>query len=296
MRNQLMKYFLNKEKFKTNPMNINKIREEFSKNSKFFSRKPQKLKTTKILNHYFNGEMISISGIKPKGTLLYMHGGAYTFASVDSHKNYVGSLCTLGECSSLIVEVSLAPEYPFPQALNESLAAYQFLLEQNQDSEKIVLSGDSSGAGLCLSLLQLIRQEKLPMPRAVLLLSPWTNLTCESDSMIINQKRDVMLLKDSLLSWAKMYAGNELLNHPHISPSFASFNGFPEIHIWVSDAEIIFSDSLQIKQNCDQAGVPCHLYIGHDQIHVWPLFTFLLPEARVTLAEMGEKLASFWNQ
>lgn len=223
-----------------------------------------------------------------EGVILYIHGGAYVTCSVGTHRALVARIAKACKTKCLSVDYSLAPENPFPKALNEVLTVYNYLLEQGYPSAKIVLMGDSAGGGLAMATALKLRDNNTPLPVAIVGLSPWLNLACNSDSCQRLIEKDPMLSAEQGKIYGKIYAGTESVKHPYISPSYADLKGMPAMYIQVSDAEILLDENVDFAEKAKQQGVDATLETWKNMVHVWHGFGFILPEAKKAIHKIGK--------
>lgn len=228
---------------------------------------------------------------KKEAVILYFHGGGYISGSIKTHRALTGNLATAANACCLSVEYSLAPEAPFPEGLNDAMKAYNWLLDQGFDNKKIVIGGDSAGGGLAVATLLKIRDQQLPTPAAGILLSPWLDLACKSESHVSLAKKDAMLTKNVLVAYGQLYAKNDI-NNPYASPSNADVKGLPPICIHVSDAEILLDDSLIFAEKLKEQNIEHELKIYKNTLHVWQAYGVILPEAKRSLKEFGQFIKS----
>ena len=235
----------------------------------------------------------SVSALKigkgDQGTLLYFHGGAYIFGSPNTHNRLVAKLAKDSALSAYSVAYRLAPEHPFPAAIDDALIAYQALLGRGVSN--IILAGDSAGGGLALALLHAILAKKLPPPKAVIAFSPLTDQTLQSASIEENAKSEVMLPAERMAEVRDMYLTDGYKN-PLASPLFGDFHGAPPVFLSVGTKEILRDDALAMAAKLRRQGVPVTLEIVENAPHVWPFFHGLLPEADATL----QKVRAFIGQ
>lgn len=230
---------------------------------------------------------------KPKSascshTVLYLHGGGYVFCSIKTHANMTRAWAEQAGAQVFSVDYRLAPEHPYPAALDDALAAYQYLLDEGIKPESIVISGDSAGGGLSAALLLKIKELGLAMPAAALLLSPWTDLAGTGASMQANSDACAFFTGDMIRNGAAHYVGDEDTQNPMISPLYGDLSGLPPIRIYVGSTEVLEDDSLRFFAKAQDAGVEAELRVWNDQPHVWPVFYPFFPEAKITVAEMAE--------
>lgn len=225
-------------------------------------------------------QRITPARVRSGQALLYFHGGAYVIGGPASHAKLAAQIAHAAQMPAWFVDYRLAPEHPFPAALEDALAAYQALLAQQPG--RIVLAGDSAGGGLVLALAMSIRDAKLPAPEALVLLSPWADLTLSGDSHRTHAVRDPMLRSSWLATSAAHYAAGRALTDPMLSPALGDLSGLPRTLIQVGSEEILLSDAERVAQ---LTGATLHRYEGlwHDfQAHAG-----LLPEADRALEEIG---------
>ncbi len=222
--------------------------------------------------------------------LLYLHGGGYGGGSATSHSEMAARIARAAGAVAVLPEYRLAPEHTFPAALDDAAAAYRALLDDVGDAGKIVLAGDSAGGGLSVAVCVALRDAGEPLPRALTLLSPWLDLTCTSPSW------DVRLEGDPILDHSLREAGERYLDgadprDPLCSPLFADLSGLPPILVLVGTHEILYDDSVTFSDLAAQQGVEVELEIGHELIHVWPIFPNT-PEAVASTARIGRFLGT----
>lgn len=214
-----------------------------------------------------------------KTTLLYFHGGGYFMGSPQSHAKLAGSIIQrAGIGRALLPEYRLAPDHPFPAALDDAMASYKALLNSGTHPENIALAGDSAGGGLTLALLAQICAENLPKPAALLAFSPWTDLSLSGASLETNRETEVLLPADRLAETAAGYLGETNPKHPGASPLFARFKGASPVLIQASTAEIFLDDARRMAARLKEDGVSTELQLSDGVPHVWQYFHNTLPE------------------
>lgn len=228
------------------------------------------------------------SGLETKRTLLYLHGGGYNAGSITSHLPLTSNIALAAKARVLAIDYRLAPEHAFPAAVEDALAAYQWLLKESAQAKQIVVAGDSAGGGLTLSLLLSLHEKGLPQPAAAVCLSPWMDLTCSGESWATNAKIDFMLEKTSTVKAAKLYLGDADPRSPLASPLYADPAGLPPLLIQVGSEEVLLSDSTRFAEKARLAGVDVTLENWKGMQHVWQYSVSMLPEARQAVARIGE--------
>lgn len=232
------------------------------------------------------------AGPKQPGVILYLHGGGYVFGAPDSHRAMLARLSQQTGLRSILPDYRMAPEHPFPAAIDDARAAYFALIERGYAPDQIVLGGDSAGGGLMLALLHVICRENLPRPGAVFAFSPWTDLTLSGASMVKNAAADPVLPADRLPAMRDMYLAGAEPKDPRASPLFGEFKAAPPVLIQVSDTEILLDDSRRMTEALKKQGVDVHLDIWKNTPHVWPLFQGWLTQGDRAIHE----IASFLNK
>lgn len=210
--------------------------------------------------------------------IFYTHGGGYVTGNCVDHRMHVAKFVQATGAGALLYDYRLAPEHPFPAAMEDTLAAYRWMLGQNVLPENIVIVGESAGGGLCLAGLLAIRDEGLPLPAAGAALSPWTDLKCTGASYRTNARRDISIL-GSWEVWGSYYAGSNDPCHPWISPLYGDLKGLPPVLIEVGDHEILLDDARQFAEKARLAGVDITLHVWEGMVHCFPLFAPMFPEA-----------------
>jgi acetyl esterase/lipase len=232
-------------------------------------------------------EWIFPPGADDQRVILYLHGGGYVSGSVAIHKLLCVALAQATGMRLLLPEYRLAPENPFPAALEDALSAYHWLLEQGFKPENIVIAGDSAGGGLSLAAVLSLRGTGEPLPAAVVCLSPWADLTLSGGSHQTKAKSDPVLYAKELRYWALSYTDEGNLSNPLVSPVYADFHGFPPMLIQVGSEEILLDDAVTVAEKARAAGVDVTLSIYEGLWHVWHAAGTWLPESRQALAEIG---------
>lgn len=229
------------------------------------------------------GEWVRNPRIKAQRTVLYLHGGAYAIGSPSVYREYMAQMARQWRAQIAVIDYRLAPEHPFPAALDDAIAAYQSLLESGVAASDLVVAGDSAGGGLSLACVLKARELGLPLPAAIVVVAPWADLTISGESM--RQGRDDMLITERLQAAARDYLGGAAPTTPLASPLHADLRGLPRTLIQVTDTEILYSDSIRLDEALRAAGVPSELRVWKGLWHVWPLFAGKLPEADAALRE-----------
>jgi acetyl esterase/lipase len=216
-------------------------------------------------------------------TILYFHGGGYVMGSLTSHRGVVAKFVRESGVRALHFQYRLAPEHPFPAALEDSVATYSWLLAQGIRPEQIVFLGDSAGGGLCLATLLALRDRDISLPAGASAMSPWTDLTCASDSY---SREDDLAPNGSWQVFSRYYAGSCPVDHPWISPLHGELTGLPPLLLCTGDAESMADDTIRFAAKAEAAGVNVHLLLGEGMVHCYPVFSPLFPEAKRAFQEI----------
>jgi acetyl esterase/lipase len=232
------------------------------------------------------GEWIEAPGADP-GTILYLHGGAYTLGSINTHRELVARLSRSTGMRALAIDYRLAPEHPYPAAMEDSVKAYRWLLAQGIGPAQMVIAGDSAGGGLTLATLLSLRDAGEPLPAGAVCISPWTDLACTGDCMRDKAKLDKILSPEGLSRSAKFYAGEHDLRTPLISPLYADLTGLPPLLIQVGTDEILLDDAIRVAQKAKDRGVDVTLEVWEEMFHVFQIVPFLA-ESKKALEHIGD--------
>jgi monoterpene epsilon-lactone hydrolase len=235
-------------------------------------------------------EWVAASGVTGRRVLLYLHGGGYQIGSPATLRRMVTLLSAPLAARVLSVDYRLAPEHPFPAAVDDAVAAYRWLLAGGTDPATVALAGDSSGGGLALATLVALRDAGEPMPAAAFAISPWTNLALTGESLRTRAAAEVMLQPDGIPETAALYLAGADPRHPYASPLYADLRGLPPLLIHVGDAEVVLDDSTRFAARAREAGVDVTLEVWDEMPHVWHAFAGLLPEADQAIARAGDWL------
>ncbi len=225
--------------------------------------------------------------------ILYLHGGGYAIGSKQTHRSMVGQIAKKAGYCALLIEYRLAPEDPYPAALEDAVEAYRWLLDTGHAPEDIVIAGDSAGGGLATATMLQIRDEKLPMPACSVLISPWVDLTISQDSVYKYVARSPMLFLKEMKAWARNYAGIYPLDHPKVSPMYADLTGLPPMLIQVSDSEVLVDEDKILAENAKAAGVDVTFQQFSGLIHVWQIYWRYLPQARIAINKIVAHIDRF---
>lgn len=239
-------------------------------------------------------EWTAAPGADPDRVLLFLHGGGYVSGSLVSHRAMVAQAGREAGARTLALAYRLAPEYPFPAALEDALAGYRFLLASGIAPERVALCGESAGGGLALAAAVSLREAGLPLPGCLWLSSPWTDLTLTGASLDGKAAVDPLLSRAYLAEVASAYLAGADPNGPLVSPLRADLSALPPLLIQVGSAETLLDDSVSLARAAGAADVPVTLEIWPRMIHAWHLFHPELADGRRALASVGRFVRAVW--
>ena len=219
--------------------------------------------------------------------VLYLHGGGYVIGSPRSHRHLAAAIAGAAGASALLLDYRLAPEHPFPAAVEDATAAYRWLLDQAIAPERIVIAGDSAGGGLTVATLLALREARVPLPAGGVCISPWVDLTCSGASYRTMAEADPIVRRAEVEEMALAYLGATSPRTPLASPLFADLRGLPPLLIHVGRDEVLLDDAVQLAERAKAAGVDATLDIYERMIHVWHWFLPMLDEAQTAVEAIG---------
>jgi acetyl esterase/lipase len=238
-------------------------------------------------------EWVRAPGAREDHTVLYLHGGGYCIGSISTHRKLAADVSGAAAARVLLLDYRLAPEHPFPAAVDDATSAYRFLASST-DPTRLAIAGDSAGGGLTVATLLALRDADVPLPAAGVCLSPWLDLALSGASMDSKAKVDPMVQRALLQRLAGAYLGSAPPRSPLASPLFAELDGLPPLLVQVGDAETLLDDSTRFVERARAAGVEATLEVWNDMVHVWHAFAFILPEARQAIDRIGQFLKERW--
>jgi monoterpene epsilon-lactone hydrolase len=221
--------------------------------------------------------------------LLYFHGGGYCSGSILSHRRLVTEAGRAAKARTLAIEYRLAPEHPFPAALDDAVSAWNFLRKSGIAAEHIAVGGDSAGGGLTVALINRLRDAGEPVPGCAWLISPWTDLTLSGSTLATKEDVDPIIHRAYLAELVNAYLPAAMdRRDPHVSPLYAQLAGLPPTLIQVGACETLLEDSTRLAAALGAANVAVTLEIWPDMIHAWPMWNAHLEPGRQALAHAGE--------
>jgi len=237
-------------------------------------------------------EWVAAPGIDAERAVLYLHGGGYAIGSLNTHRRLAYDISAASGARVLVIDYRLAPEHPFPAAVDDAAAAWRWMLAQGLDPKRIAIAGDSAGGGLTIATLVNLRDQKLGLPGCAVAISPWVDLEGLGASIAGRAAQDPMVQKDGLLWMAGMYLAGKDAKTPLAAPLHADLKGLPPILVQVGTAETLLDDATRIAEKLHQAGVDVKLAIWPNMLHVFPLFAPILSEGRDGCREIGNFIRS----
>jgi len=243
-------------------------------------------------------EEVSASGVRAEwvrvpesmesAVLLYLHGGGYTMGSTKAYRGFVARLAREGQTRALSIDYRLAPEHPYPAAIDDIVKSYKWLLAQHVDPARVIIAGDSAGGGLTLATLLELREKGITLPAAAVCLSPSTDLAQTGESITSKAADDIFLTSPLLdFCYGNFLGPDGDPTNPFVSPLYADLTGLPPLLVMVGTAEILLEDSIRLAAKAKAAGVDVDLVIGEEMFHVWPFFAAILPEGQEALGKIG---------
>lgn len=230
-------------------------------------------------------------GSEPEKIILYLHGGGYIFCSAHTtHKDLLWRLSKASRCRILAIDYRLAPENPYPAAVDDAVSIYQWLLDEGYKPENIAVAGDSAGGGLTYGSVLKIRDMGLPVPACTVAMSPWTDLAVTGESVITNLKRDVLIPGEGLVEGADYYLNGADPHTPYASPLYGDPTGMPPTMIQVSSDEVLLDDSRRLAAKYKAADVPVDIEIWEGLPHVWQTLAIIIPEGNAAIKKIGRFL------
>ena len=285
LRNQhLFQGKMRKEVFDMNT-SIKEFRDMCEKGASKFGKIPNGIEVKEEQINGIKSEWLIPKNSTEEKLILYVHGGGYVSGSCSDHRGIVSKFAKTCEIMTLQFEYGLAPENPFPAGLNDSISVYKGLLDKGFKPENIVIAGESAGGGLTLAILLALKEQNIPYPSAAVAISPWTDLTCSSDSYKTKNKVSIAP-ENSWFVFSKHYAGGYSVELPLISPLFGDLHGLPPIYINSGEDDELFEDGEKFAIKAKEAGVEVVFSPGKGMVHCYSLLAPLFNEATDAMQEI----------
>lgn len=251
---------------------------------------PKGYNMEKIIRNEFEMELLEPEEPSRNLMILQLHGGGYIGPMKNIYRTFavMYSKASAG-ASVLTIDYRVAPENPFPAGLEDAIEAYKWILENGYTSEQIVIAGDSAGGGLTLALCLYLRDNKMELPKGIITMSAWTDLTCEGESYTSNYEIDPLFgnTKESML-FESDYIGDNDVRNPYISPIFGEYKGFPPTLMQVGSYEMLLSDTTTVAHKIKEDGGKVRLSVYEGMYHVFQMSKLLIPESRNAWQEIEQ--------
>lgn len=270
----------------SNQTSVEQLRADVRKGAARMAKMPEGVSVIPADFQPFYAEWIVPQGAWENQMILYFHGSAFVMGTSQDHRGLVSKFSARCGLKSLVFDYSLAPEHPHPAAIQDSLAVYEWILESGYLPENILFVGDSAGACIALSTLLVLKKRNLPLPKAVVALSPCTDLTCSGDSHITKAKKDPATPPGANETFTRYYIGNGDPTSPEMSPLFGDLKGLPPLMIQVGEDETLLDDSTRFARKAEEAGVEVSLHVWEGMFHCFPLLAPMFPEATQAMDEI----------
>jgi acetyl esterase/lipase len=258
------------------------LRARFDKIGKRMGKVPTDVTVAPVKAGLVPGEWVEPADNRPHRIILYFHGGHFVFGSPDSHRGLVARLAKAAKARALLTKYRLAPEFPFPAALEDALESYRWLIRGGNDPRGIVLVGDGSGGNLAIAAAMALRDAKLPMPAAVVAMSPWTDLAFGGASLLNAKSSDRILSVESLMYASRLYLNGEIPTNPLAAPLYGNFKTLPPLLLHAGALEILRDDAVRTAQKAERDGVDVSVEVFDGVGHLFQAFP-LLTEAQASL-------------
>lgn len=249
---------------------------------------PRKAQITEARESNLAGEWIEWKDRENDLTMLFFPGGGYIACSAKSHRPLTLAMARHARARVFALNYRVAPEHPFPAALDDAIAAYRLLLRQGVAPQRLIVSGVSAGGGLALALLVALRDAGEAMPAGAVCMSPWADLACTGESLKTNAETCAMFHTESFVPASQIYLNGTNPTHPLVSPLYADLTGFPPLQIFASNSETLRDDAVRMAERARQFDVNVDLQVWDGLPHVWPIFYDLMPEARKAVRLVGQ--------
>lgn len=270
---------------------LGEVRARFEKMAEFLGGAPD-ARCEKVDAGGVPAEWVAAPGADPDRAVLYLHGGGYAIGSINTHRRLAYDISAACGARMLVIDYRLAPEHPFPAAVEDATTAWRWLVDQGHDKRRLAIAGDSAGGGLTIATLVNLRDRKLGLPACAVAISPWVDLEAVGTSMTARAAHDPMVQKEGLLWMAGMYLNGKEPRSPLAAPLHADLAGLPPILIQVGSAETLLDDATRLAEKLHGAGGEARLAVWPNMVHVFPLFAPVLSEGREGCVEIGTYIRS----
>jgi epsilon-lactone hydrolase len=253
--------------------------------SKKSNRIPENVRIEPVKVQDMVAEWIIADGAPAEKVIFYIHGGGFMSGSCLTHRGHVAKFVAGSGIKALLFEYRLAPEHPYPAAVDDCVAAYRWLLDQGYSPSNVVICGESAGGTLTLATLVALRDLGIPLPNAGVSMSPVTDLTCSAPSFTTNFKNDIAPF-NSWIIWTRYYIADNDPALPWLSPQMADLSGLPPLLLIVGSHEIHLDDTVNFAKKAERQGTEVTLVVAEGMVHAFPLLSPLFPEAKQAMADI----------
>lgn len=305
---KLMKEFYNKKAQEGTPLDLKALQKdphallEFQRysNEVMTSKRyelliPKDIKFERVDANGVPCDWITCPNCEENKVLFWLFGGGYVMGDLETRKIFPFIIGREAKIRSLLVGYRIAPEHPFPAALDDAVTAYRWLISTGISPNNIIIGGASAGGGLAVALLLKLRELDLFLPAGAVLLSPWTDLACTGESWDINAEYEAGMPKEALVWMANVYSKDENPKNPLVSPLYGNLEGLPPMLIHAGNCERLRDDSVILAERATSVGVNVELKVWDDMLHVFQQFYDFLPESNQSIEEIGEFIHKILN-
>jgi acetyl esterase/lipase len=256
---------------------------------------PKDVKYEAVVAGGVSAEWVTTPEINDEHVILDLHGGYYIMGNLEIERAVCATLGRASKCRTITIDYRLAPEHPFPAALEDAVATYRWLVNnQGIDPKNLIIEGVSAGGGLTFACLLKLRDEGDPLPAAAVSLSPYGDLALTSESYSRNAEKDWISYESSEFN-APLYYGEADPKNPYISPCYGDFKGLPPLFIQFGSSEVLYDDCIRIAERAKAAGVDVTVDIWEDMVHGFQLFFNFTPEAKAAVEKITEFISRFFK-
>lgn len=272
-------------------LDVERVRRSMNSRGLLPSFLPSGLRIETSREPHLKGEWHTPADVAPRRTILHLHGGAFVAGTPKAFRPLAGWIAARSRARLFSLDYRLAPEHPFPAALDDAVAAVRALYALGVAPQALGIVGDSAGGALALSAMLALREAGDPLPAAAALISPLTDLAGTGESLRTNAATDSLLSTRHAVQLSRMYAGDHPLEHPLVSPLYAELRGLPSLLIHASNSEILFDDSRRLAEKARAAGIAVEFTVWDRQAHDFHAAVPLTPEARLAVKGVGAYFA-----
>ena len=270
-----------------NDVTLEQIRRRVALAARLVPKPPPSIRTLTVDAGGVRADRVSTPPSECGRHILFLHGGGFIVGSPALYRHFTWRIASAARAHLLAIDYRLAPEHPFPAALDDAVAAYRWLLTDGAEPRQMAVMGDSAGGGLALSLLLRLRDDSIPLPAAAVALSPWTDLAMTGLSFKLNAEADPLVNPQQARHFVDYYLAGADPRSPYVSPMYGEPTGLPPTIIQVGSDEALRDDAVRMAERMRAAGCRVELEIWQRMPHVWHLFAPVMPEARQAIERIG---------